>query len=87
MATTELCALYPSLKAADIVRMKIIHEREATFAPSPGMERFRPRVEATPHGFFLAGDWTDTGLPATIEGAVRSGEHAAAAVHAFLQAT
>jgi squalene-associated FAD-dependent desaturase len=57
---------------------QIVRERRATFAALPAQERKRPGA-ATAHGnLWLAGDWTATGLPATIEGAIRSGERAAA---------
>jgi hydroxysqualene dehydroxylase len=83
----ELCLLYPALRDGDIVRTKLVRERTATFIPSPGMEAHRPGVVGGLPGFFLAGDWTDTGLPATIEGAVRSGERAASAADEFLRRT
>jgi squalene-associated FAD-dependent desaturase len=84
MVEKELRVLYPALRDGDIARMKIIRERAATFAPLPGMERHRPGAESGMPGVFLAGDWTNTGLPATIEGAVRSGESAAASALEYL---
>ena len=57
----------------------VIRERRATFSLKPGSPP-RPRTATAVTGLFLAGDWTDTGLPATIEGAVVSGNRAAAAV-------
>ena len=51
------------------------------------MEAHRPASDGGLPGFFLAGDWTGTGLPATIESAVRSGERAASAAHDFLRRT
>lgn len=59
---------------------RIVKERRATFDQSVGCERTRPSTRTPWTNLFLAGDWTDTGLPATLEGAVRSGERAAAAV-------
>ncbi len=76
LITTELRRFFPSLAANDIVLMKIVKERAATFVPRPGIEAYRPTTRTSIPNFFLAGDWTDTGLPATIEGAVRSGEEA-----------
>jgi len=57
---------------------QIVKEKRATFAATPTQEAMRPTAATGWRNFFLAGDWTDTGLPATIEGAVRSGEKAAA---------
>ncbi|MEE8393109.1 MAG: hydroxysqualene dehydroxylase HpnE [Rhodospirillales bacterium] len=59
---------------------RIIKERRATFAQTPEQSRMRPSTESNWKNLFLAGDWTDTGLPATIEGAVRSGQKAAMAI-------
>jgi squalene-associated FAD-dependent desaturase len=55
----------------------LIRERKATFAASPENEQNRPGTETGLYNLFLAGDWTDTGLPATIEGAILSGQKAA----------
>jgi squalene-associated FAD-dependent desaturase len=57
---------------------QIVRERRATFAALPAEERKRPAAETAWRNLWLAGDWTATGLPATIEGAIRSGERAAA---------
>jgi squalene-associated FAD-dependent desaturase len=59
-------------------KWQIVKEKRATFAATPAQEAKRPIGKTGWRNFFLAGDWTDTGLPATIEGAVRSGETAAA---------
>ena len=56
---------------------QIVKERRATFAATPEQAKRRPKAETRWSNLFLAGDWTDTGLPATIEGAVRSGHRAA----------
>jgi hydroxysqualene dehydroxylase len=56
---------------------QIVRERRATFAATPGENAKRPAVKTTWSNLFLAGDWTATGLPATIEGAIRSGNRAA----------
>jgi squalene-associated FAD-dependent desaturase len=60
-------------------RWQIVRERRATFAASPGQDALRPGTRTAWRNVVLAGDWTQTGLPATIEGAVRSGVKAAEA--------
>lgn len=57
---------------------QVVRERRATIAATPGQEARRPGAATPLTNVYLAGDWTATGLPATIEGAVRSGERAAA---------
>jgi uncharacterized protein with NAD-binding domain and iron-sulfur cluster len=64
--------------AATIPPWQIVRERRATFAALPAQERRRPGAVTAHANLWLAGDWTATGLPATIEGAIRSGERAAA---------
>jgi uncharacterized protein with NAD-binding domain and iron-sulfur cluster len=54
-----------------------VRERRATFAATPAQDARRPGAETRWKNLALAGDWTDTGLPATIEGAIRSGHKAA----------
>jgi squalene-associated FAD-dependent desaturase len=63
---------------AALPRWQVVKEKRATFAATPAQDALRPISETGWRNFILAGDWTDTGLPATIEGAVRSGETAAA---------
>lgn len=76
----ELRQLFPTMRTAKLLRSRTIIEQAATFKPVPGVDACRP-PQATPvPGLTLAGDWTDTGWPATMEGAVRSGILAAAAV-------
>jgi len=62
---------------------QIVRERRATFAATPAQDAQRPPARTRWRNLFLAGDWTATGLPATIEGAVRSGNRAADLVHSF----
>ncbi|HUA76984.1 MAG TPA: hydroxysqualene dehydroxylase HpnE [Acetobacteraceae bacterium] len=57
--------------------VRVVKERRATFAATPAQERLRPGARTAIENLVLAGDWTATGLPATIEGAIRSGERAA----------
>jgi hypothetical protein len=59
---------------------QIVRERRATFAATPAQDARRPGAATRWNNLVLAGDWTDTGLPATIEGAIRSGQRAAALV-------
>ena len=62
---------------ASVIRSLVIKEKRATFIPSPGLEQLRPGAKTQFDNLFLAGDWTATGYPATIEGAVMSGRTAA----------
>jgi squalene-associated FAD-dependent desaturase len=71
---------FPAMAGATVVRTLVMREAEATFASDPDSEPLRPGTRTPIAGLFLAGDWTATGLPATIEGAVRSGLAAARAV-------
>ncbi|NVN31580.1 FAD-dependent oxidoreductase, partial [Endobacter medicaginis] len=58
---------------------RLVREKRATFAATPEQARRRPGTRTARNNLFLAGDWTATGLPATIEGALRSGHSAAKA--------
>jgi hydroxysqualene dehydroxylase len=75
--TAELAHLFPRARAAVVERALVVKEPEATFAASPGQAARRPAAETPVDGVLLAGAWTDTGWPATMEGAVRSGIRAA----------
>ncbi|HLY62216.1 MAG TPA: hydroxysqualene dehydroxylase HpnE [Terriglobia bacterium] len=77
VALSELGQLLPAAKQAKLVHSLVIKERFATFSPAVGSENARPTARTPIRGLFLAGDWTATGLPATIEGAVKSGYTAA----------
>jgi uncharacterized protein with NAD-binding domain and iron-sulfur cluster len=61
----------------DLPPWQIVKEKRATFAATPEQNAKRPVAETAWKNLTLAGDWVQTGLPATIEGALRSGEHAA----------
>ncbi|MBR9978068.1 MAG: FAD-dependent oxidoreductase [Bacteroidetes bacterium] len=76
----ELRLLNPELAVDDILHILPVREKRATFVPAPGMEQFRLLPQTSVQGLFVAGDATATGLPSTIEGAVRSGVVAAEAV-------
>jgi squalene-associated FAD-dependent desaturase len=76
-AETALRRYFPAMADATVERTLVLREPDATFAPSPETEELRLGATTPIDGLYLAGDWTNTGLPATIEGAVRSGERAA----------
>jgi squalene-associated FAD-dependent desaturase len=76
----EVRQALPAAREAQLVKATVIKEAAATFSPEPGVDRWRPAQETKTPGLFLAGDWTSTGWPATMEGAVRSGYLAAEAV-------
>jgi squalene-associated FAD-dependent desaturase len=63
--------------SGDLPPWQIVRERRATFEATPEQNELRPGATTSLKNLFLAGDWTDTGLPATIEGSVRSGDRAA----------
>jgi hypothetical protein len=71
-------AVLPALRGARLVRSLVIRERHATVSLTPAVEAVRPDTATPVPNLFLAGDWIQTGLPATIEGAVLSGRRAAA---------
>ncbi|WP_367123453.1 hydroxysqualene dehydroxylase HpnE [Streptomyces phytohabitans] len=73
----ELARLLPAARSAAVRDFFVTRERAATFAPAPGVGRLRPPARTALPGLVLAGAWTDTGWPATMEGAVRSGVEAA----------
>ncbi len=76
----ELAHLFPKASLAALRRARVVTEHGATFSAVPGVDRWRP-LQATGMGnLFLAGDWTATAWPATMEGAVRSGYLAAEAL-------
>ena len=71
--TIELAHLFPRAGEAQIERAACVKEPDATFAAAPGQAARRPATRTAVDGVVLAGAWTDTGWPATMEGAVRSG--------------
>lgn len=81
--TAELARLFPAARDARLVDALVTRERAATFRARPGTRALRPVARTQVPGVVLAGAWTDTGWPATMEGAVRSGNAAAVeAIHA-----
>ncbi|MFD6490965.1 hydroxysqualene dehydroxylase HpnE [Streptomyces sp. NPDC060188] len=73
----ELERLLPGVRGAEVKDFFVTRERTATFAPDPGVGRLRPGARTKAPGLYLAGAWTATGWPATMESAVRSGVGAA----------
>jgi squalene-associated FAD-dependent desaturase len=80
MCRRELSDLLPATEGAQLTRSVVVRENSATFSPVPGSDRWRPSQKTSIPNLFLAGDWTQTGWPATMEGAVRSGYAAAEAI-------
>jgi squalene-associated FAD-dependent desaturase len=76
----ELADVLPATRDAQLRKATVIKEVNATFSPEPGVDRWRPAQESSVSNLFLAGDWTRTSWPATMEGAVRSGYLAAEAL-------
>jgi zeta-carotene desaturase len=80
LATAEVREFFPEARAANVVKATVVKELNATYSARPGIDQIRPRPETAWRRVFLAGDWTATGWPATMEGAVRSGYLAAEAL-------
>ena len=80
LACRELKEFFPACRDAELVRSHVIKEARATYSTIPGLQSVRPGPRTKYPNVFLAGDWTNTGWPATMEGAVRSGYIAAEAV-------
>lgn len=82
LACRELGEFFPVAKRAQLTKAHIVKELRATFSACPGLSCMRPEPETNQPNIFVAGDWTNTGWPATMEGAVRSGYRAAECVSA-----
>lgn len=76
----DLAAIFPAAAGANLLRSKLLTEDNAVFSVRPGLDAIRPTQQTVVPNLFLAGDWTRTGWPATMEGAVRSGYLAAEAI-------
>jgi zeta-carotene desaturase len=85
LALRELKDFFPEVASARLERAHVVKEIRATFSAAPGLEHQRPVSATAIPNLFLAGDWTRSGWPATMEGAVRSGYLAAEAVTAHFQ--
>lgn len=79
----DLKTMIPSARRAQVVKALVLKEKHATMAPAPETFRLRPPANTPVPNLFLAGDWIQTGLPATIESAVMSGRAAARALQAY----
>ncbi|MFZ0807233.1 MAG: FAD-dependent oxidoreductase, partial [Candidatus Sulfotelmatobacter sp.] len=73
LALSEVREFFPVARQANLVKATVIKEVSATYSPRPGIDAYRPTPSTVWPRVFLAGDWTATGWPATMEGAVRSG--------------
>jgi squalene-associated FAD-dependent desaturase len=80
LALGEVREFFPAARNANLVKSTVIKEVNATYSPRPGIDAHRPTPVTLWPRVFLAGDWTATGWPATMEGAVRSGYLAAEAL-------
>jgi squalene-associated FAD-dependent desaturase len=83
LCVKELQEVLPLARDAKVQKAVVVKEINATFSPEPGSDAWRPPQHIGIPGFYLAGDWTRTGWPATMEGAVRSGYLAAEALLRF----
>lgn len=77
LALSELAEFFPTVREASLLKAHVVKEVRATFSAAPGLESERPLAKTRFPNIFLAGDWTRSGWPATMEGAVRSGYIAA----------
>jgi zeta-carotene desaturase len=80
LALREVREFFPAAREANLIKSTVIKELHATYSPRPGIDAHRPAAATAWPRVFLAGDWTATGWPATMEGAVRSGYLAAQAL-------
>ena len=81
----EMAEVFPEARNASVLSISVVKQREATFRCLPGANRLRPGPVTPIPNLFLAGEWTQTGWPSTMEGAVRSGYNAAGAAMDYLK--
>ncbi len=87
MAVNEVREFFPDARDAQLLKSTVIKEVHATYSARPGIDQYRPKPETEWPRVFLSGDWTATGWPATMEGAVRSGYLTAEALTRFATGT
>jgi uncharacterized protein with NAD-binding domain and iron-sulfur cluster len=80
LCRSELAEILPASRDAQLEKATVVKEISATFSPQPGVDKWRPAQKTAVENLYLAGDWTRTGWPSTMEGAVRSGYLAAESV-------
>jgi zeta-carotene desaturase len=80
LVVSEMRKVLPKVDNLEPVHCRVVKEKRATFRLSPGVDDIRPKAAGAVGNLYLAGDWTDSGWPATMEGAVRSGYRAAGAI-------
>ncbi|MCA9099158.1 MAG: FAD-dependent oxidoreductase, partial [Planctomycetaceae bacterium] len=73
----ELSEIWPTTREAKLIHSRMVTEHQAVFSVQPGIEGLRPGQQSSISNLQYAGDWTNTGWPGTMEGAVRSGYQAA----------
>ncbi len=79
-ALREIELFFPAIREAKLLKSAVLKEARATFSVTPGLDQFRPAQSTAYPNLYLAGDWTSTEWPSTMEGAIRSGRLAAGAV-------
>jgi zeta-carotene desaturase len=80
LALGDLRLFFPRVHEANLLKAHVVKEQRATFSAAPGSQSLRPGTACAIPNLHMAGDWTRSGWPATMEGAVRSGYIAAEAV-------
>jgi uncharacterized protein with NAD-binding domain and iron-sulfur cluster len=80
LAVRELAGFFPEVKRAKLLKAAVTKEVRATYSIRPLLDRIRPAAQSPWPGIYLAGDWTATGWPSTMESGVRSGYLAAEAI-------